>query len=392
MLRNYFSYLFCSIVVAVLVLSSMPVNASGNYVIQHYDWKFKELGQWSMDLNISLDRLNGYREFSKSKRRNYGYMITTKDGTLYGAAERLGNASQRNGYTGQLELSFVLSFVQSLEYTSDKVTTGYDEYPRFPLETLADMGGDCEDTSILYATLVILQGYDAVLLIIPGTLENPGHMGVGVSGEGLSGFNVSYNGKDYYYAETTGLDWKIGDLPPEYEISEMRVVEFTGEQYDPLAEDDVGSLLEKFIDQYPERFVLVVVCFIILLLLIYRLISKNLAAHKKNRSEDFFTSDNERQYSRDNREPWEKNDSDRFLASTDRDPFFYDPPENLPIHRDIEDRSQAARTHCPYCSSYLWYTPTLDDWWCDRCGSIQEQGSGRPSGRLNDSLYEDFEY
>ncbi|MDP7264272.1 MAG: hypothetical protein QGH39_01795, partial [Candidatus Thermoplasmatota archaeon] len=135
-MRNHSSYLFCSLVLATLVLSPMPVRATENYDIQHYEWNFKESGsppvKWSWDLNISNERLNGYKEFSQNKRRNYGYMITTKDGTLKEAAESFRNASQKKGYTGQSEVSFVLSFVQSLEYTSDKVTTGYDEYPRFP--------------------------------------------------------------------------------------------------------------------------------------------------------------------------------------------------------------------------------------------------------------------
>jgi len=33
------------------------------------------------------------------------------------------------------------AFVQSLPYTSDLVTTGYDNYPRYPIETLIDMAG-----------------------------------------------------------------------------------------------------------------------------------------------------------------------------------------------------------------------------------------------------------
>ena len=395
-MRNYSSYLFCSLVLATLVLSPMPVRATENYDIQHYEWNFKESGfppvKWSWDLNISNERLNGYKEFSQNKRRNYGYMITTKDGTLKEAAESFRNASQKKGYTGQSEVSFVLSFVQSLEYTSDKVTTGYDEYPRFPLETLADRGGDCEDSSILFATLVILLGYDAVLLVIPGTFDNPGHMGVGVSGNGLSGSFVTYKEVDYYYAETTGLDWKIGVLPPEYETSEMRVVEFTGEQYDPTMDDDAGSLLERFIDQYPGRFVFVVFLFLILIFLIYRLISRNIAVHKENGSRDFFPSDDERGYSEEDAEPWEKSDSDRSRAISDRGPFFYDSTEDSQLSKKKEIRHPSASTRCPRCSSYLWYISEQDDWWCDRCGSVPGRIKGGPPSRQSDPRYEDFEY
>jgi len=62
--------------------------------------------------------------------------------------------------TSRETIDFVGSFVQQLPYTSDRVTTPYDEYPRFPLETLYEKGGDCEDTAILAATILKEMGYD----------------------------------------------------------------------------------------------------------------------------------------------------------------------------------------------------------------------------------------
>ncbi|MFH1178807.1 MAG: hypothetical protein V1710_00450 [Candidatus Bathyarchaeota archaeon] len=45
-----------------------------------------------------------------------------------------------NNMTSRDELSMVISFVQSLHYLTDD-TTGFDEYPKFPVETLVDKGG-----------------------------------------------------------------------------------------------------------------------------------------------------------------------------------------------------------------------------------------------------------
>jgi hypothetical protein len=70
-----------------------------------------------------------------------------------------------------------------LEYTSDLVTEGYDEYPRYPIETLVDKGGDCEDTAILAASIIRGMGYGVVLLVFPKTADSPGHCAVGVAGE-----------------------------------------------------------------------------------------------------------------------------------------------------------------------------------------------------------------
>jgi hypothetical protein len=46
----------------------------------------------------------------------------------------------------------------------------------------------------------------------------PGHMAVGVKGgEGIYGTYWNYEGSKYYYLETTGDGWDIGEIPPEYE-------------------------------------------------------------------------------------------------------------------------------------------------------------------------------
>ena len=63
--------------------------------------------------------------------------------------------SERYGsWSRQDRVDFVLSFVQSLPYTLDDVTTGYDEFRRYAVETLIEGGGDCEDTTILVAAIL----------------------------------------------------------------------------------------------------------------------------------------------------------------------------------------------------------------------------------------------
>jgi hypothetical protein len=101
--------------------------------------------------------------------------------------------------------------VQSLPYVSDSVSAGYDEYPRFPFETLYHGGGDCEDSSILLAALLYDMGYGVALV------EFPGHMGVGVKGsQVLEGSYYDYAGTRYYYLETTNSGWDVGVIPEEY--------------------------------------------------------------------------------------------------------------------------------------------------------------------------------
>ena len=126
-------------------------------------------------------------------------------------------------------VSFVLAFIQSLPYTSDSVTSGHDEYPRFPLETLVDNGGDCEDTAILFATLTLIMGYGTVYI------NPPEHYAVGILGEeGLPGYYFTYKDKRYYYCETTGDGWAIGDIPSEYQDVKATIYEINEyQQYVP---------------------------------------------------------------------------------------------------------------------------------------------------------------
>ncbi|MBS1263471.1 MAG: hypothetical protein MAG715_00653 [Methanonatronarchaeales archaeon] len=127
-------------------------------------------------------------------------------------AESFGRRADEEGLSEFERVSFVTAFVQSLPYTPDNVTTDFDEYPRYPVETLVDDGGDCEDSSILLASVMDAMGYDVVLL------ELPGHMAVGVAGdETVGGSYVEGGGTRYFYVETTGENWEIGELPAEFE-------------------------------------------------------------------------------------------------------------------------------------------------------------------------------
>ncbi|AVB75603.1 transglutaminase-like domain-containing protein [Methanococcus maripaludis] len=182
------------------------------YINEEYSWEYGGLN-WDWSLSIPEDLYLYY----KSKPRASGYeqyALSDYDRhCLKSMINSFEEVSNQRGYSKSQMVEFILAFVQSLEYTSDKVTTGYDEYPRYPLETLIDNGGDCEDTAILTAALLHELGFGVVLI------ELPGHMAVGVSGDNsVQGTYYEYNEKKYFYVETTGTGWKIGEIPKEYEF------------------------------------------------------------------------------------------------------------------------------------------------------------------------------
>jgi len=93
----------------------------------------------------------------------------------------------------------------------DNKSTGYEVYPRYPIETLVDGVGDCEDYSILTAALLTEMGYD-VVVILP-----PEHAAIGLKSSGtLTGKSYRYGENQYYYVETTYAGWRIGELPSEF--------------------------------------------------------------------------------------------------------------------------------------------------------------------------------
>jgi len=108
------------------------------------------------------------------------------------------------------KINFVASFVQSIEYKNDDPENDSYEYPRYPLETLHDKQGDCEDKAILTAALLQSLGYNVSLLRLPH------HMAVGVHlNQTIPPY--SYYVDRYYFLETTTLHMTVGKVPPEYE-------------------------------------------------------------------------------------------------------------------------------------------------------------------------------
>ena len=108
-----------------------------------------------------------------------------------------------------VRLNFIAGFVQALVYRPDSATNASFEYPRYPIETLNEQGGDCEDKAILCAELLYLAGYNVSLLRLPD------HMAVGVHLQHLEGYTPFKDG--YYFLESTAEYSPVGQIPSEYQ-------------------------------------------------------------------------------------------------------------------------------------------------------------------------------
>ncbi|MDI6886373.1 MAG: hypothetical protein QMD22_08555 [archaeon] len=192
-----------------------PTTQPTGTIARHYEWSYGG-GTWTGNLTVPKSLYEYYKDKPRPPTGDYSVYITDPydDAYIEALIEKFNEAAAKQGYDEYEKINLVIAFVQSLPYTVDNVTTPFDEYPRYPIETLVDNGGDCEDASILTAALIDKMTYDVVLIKLPG------HVAVGVlGGEGIYGTYYSENGKKYFYLEATGEGWKIGEIPTEYKGS-----------------------------------------------------------------------------------------------------------------------------------------------------------------------------
>lgn len=189
---------------------------------RRYVWNFRGR-PYTILMTIDLERYNSY---SGKERYDIPKLVEEGRTTIGNLTRQFQRAFKRNrSWTRQDRIDFVLSFVQSLPYTLDDVTTGYDEFGRYAIETLIEGGGDCEDTTILVAAILCGLGEKTALIFTPG------HIALGVSGD-FKGSSIDHNGTKYYYCETTGTGWTVGTLPASVGKTVNRVV--------PLSPSKIG--------------------------------------------------------------------------------------------------------------------------------------------------------
>jgi len=213
--------------------SSMGVDATVDYTItladeieppednieKEYRWMFA--GSFhTINLDIPFNKYEWAVQSTVNRspqNRGSRFManfVTVDDSVIISLADQLTSLAQDHDYNASETVNFVMSFVQqSIHYWEDSESKDQKEYWRYPIETLVDEQGDCEDTSVLFAAIIEnMNTYEAVLLfyIID---DETGHLASGVSGFNMDGFSISFEENDYYYVETTSTGFKAGEKP-----------------------------------------------------------------------------------------------------------------------------------------------------------------------------------
>lgn len=189
---------------------TVSASAPAGYISRNFEWMDHKGMTWTWSISVEQQRYENYQALSHRAytAEDYRRFVTYEDDLIENMANWLIGKYSAPEDTANL----ILSFVQAgFPYTPD-----IGEYWRYPVETLVD-NGDCEDKSILFASIMKAAGYDVALIIF----EDHAMAGVALPNEPTQGTQEYFywyesGEKRYYTCETTAWGWHVGDLPEEY--------------------------------------------------------------------------------------------------------------------------------------------------------------------------------
>ena len=181
-------------------------------------WTHRGLAH-STQFGIAEDKYWHYKSQPRSSCcDDWAKFITPEDPTIQTIAQDVADVSISTGDTDKAQIA--INFVESMVYEYDIDYISQLEWPKYPIETIIDKRGDCEDTSFLMASILEALNYDTIILIYSD------HAAVGVWCDSCSGTYYNYNGKKYFFLETTGYadNWEIGKIWGKYETESPRII------------------------------------------------------------------------------------------------------------------------------------------------------------------------
>ena len=193
-----------------------------------YYWTFKGK-EYTLTWTLDSDDYEYYKNITKHRRpaddsERLSY-FTYNSRNIQQVASKLTDLSR--GMTNLDRANLVLKFVQlCTDYQYDSEYIGKSEYWKYPLETLFEARGDCEDTSILYCTLMKAMGYDSAILLYTGVeYIGKGHAAASVALDNVPGGTYyNHGGKKYYYCESTSDEDNVGVIWDQYDRAKVLVI------------------------------------------------------------------------------------------------------------------------------------------------------------------------
>lgn len=195
-----------------------PAGGGQTHTITVY-WTHQGLAH-STQFGIAEDKYWHYKDQERSSCcEDWAKFVTPYDPTIQTIVQDVADVSISTGDSNKAQIA--INFVESMVYEYDIDYISQLEWPKYPIETIIDQRGDCEDTSFLMASILEALDYDTIILIYSD------HAAVGVWCDSCYGTYYDYNGRKYFFLETTGYadNWEIGKIWGKYETESPRIID-----------------------------------------------------------------------------------------------------------------------------------------------------------------------
>ena len=197
-----------------------PTEVPEDVVEKRYTWGFQLDPIVGETVEVTATGLIWHEEIAEAQEKERkprieeyaDYVLEGLNKSLASVASEIRSYASKRQFTQVMECALALSFAQgAIEYLSDEESAGLPEYPKYPVETLSDENGDCEDKAILAAAIMDFLGYHVALILVPQHMV----LGVAFPGLDLPGYRVesARTGHSYYWCEATAEGCWIGERP-----------------------------------------------------------------------------------------------------------------------------------------------------------------------------------
>ena len=186
-------------------------NKKSEIITKNYSFNYILLGENNgkrIDIKVEVPKdlylyYQNQNHIFSANFNNITSFITYDDLVIKNIAHQIEQLNKSQNFN---PIAVAYQLVSQIVYTSDKFSIkGWDEYPKYPIETIIERSGDCEDTTFLMAALL-----KALNLGDPWLVRFDDHIG-------LAAFVVDNQDgqKDIFYIETTGNGIHIPGIMPE---------------------------------------------------------------------------------------------------------------------------------------------------------------------------------
>ena len=203
--------------------------ASGYNITRTLKWNYFE--EWETVIKINYHLYDYYKSLPRPGYEDYSF------GVNYEPVNELVDDILLKSNKTYDSLYMALSLIQQFPNAS----YSYDDYPKLPVETLAEERSDSEDISILASSIIETLGYDAVLF------KFPEHVSVGIWCENCSGDYFNFQGRNYFYFETTD-ELQLGLIPEDLLNKQVKVIQVNGQSNKTADLEDVKVKMKFVID------------------------------------------------------------------------------------------------------------------------------------------------